>query len=169
MQICLWRALGIMLLSTCTVTVLYFFQILSKTERLVDLAGPTKPESKSPQNDVIVTKRRKNNHVAPLKMYNNVSKKCSQFCKIKFIFFLFCFRIVDSLSECAQCNDSTTCIASIDVTNDLVASLEKLCDGNSIDDDVIVLLHKLNSPPVPGMDNIQYSFLLYSNTFRNYS
>ena len=41
-----------------------------------------------------------------------------------------------ALDECAQCNDSATCIASIDLASQLVASLEKLCAGRSIDDDV---------------------------------
>ena len=54
-------------------------------------------------------------------------------------------RIVDSLQECCHCNDSNVCVTSVSLVNDLVTSLDKLCHGHGLSDDIVVQLHKLCS------------------------
>lgn len=49
-----------------------------------------------------------------------------------FLFFVFVFRIVDSMQECCHCNDSVIVITSINLVNDLMNSVEQLISGRVV-------------------------------------
>ena len=55
--------------------------------------------------------------------------------------FFFC-RITDSVQECCRCSDSYVSTVSVDLVNDLLASVEQLANGHGLSESMILEIHK---------------------------
>ncbi len=57
------------------------------------------------------------------------------------LWFLLCYRIVDSIQECCNCNDSAICISTVNLINDLLTSIEQLVKGQGLTNYMIREIH----------------------------
>ena len=50
--------------------------------------------------------------------------------------------MIDAVQECCHCNDSSVCITSVELVDNLLTSIEKLVQGEGLTDQMITEIHR---------------------------